>query len=505
MPIRVLAFDSTGSDLQHIDRTEIYSHVLQKVCAEAMQPQFQAAWKEIVGLSGNPLVPNALSGYFERTAREKKIITELVERHSRYAILSHTWIRDVPGDVIYQGWNTRERYPAGYRKVAYFCAVAAQAHGVGFGWMDNVCINKDSSSELDESIRSMYKWYRGAHVCISFLSQSWDLSGMKDDSWFTRGWTLQELLAPRDNYFYNGNWEYLGSSTDEAIQSAIESASTITRAELEACRRGETDRIPISRRLQLAAKRQVTREEDMAYSLMGLLGVDISVAYGEGTEHAFFRLVREMLSTKKDVLDIFNHGYYPSRKIIPATIDNYRIRSTTIYTPDFEGKLQQSQWQPPSEPIVLTHLGVRIPLLLVHALKVDRFDAQCVPVGDLCGSIQMSLSAAYMHYSVLDKRIYVNGLTTGGESDTSGVPLVATLGVLNFGAIDDNILLPRNCLFVPLDCGQIKPGTVRPYDNVKILDASGSVFAGLTFDEHVKLIARQNLARHGVQLITLHL
>ena len=88
---------------------------------------------------------------------------------------------------------------------------------------------------------------------------------------------------------------------------------------------------------------------------------------------------------------------------------------------------------------------------------------------------------------------------------TSKVPLVATLGVLNFGTVDDNILLPRDCLFVPLDCGTVKPGTVRPYDNVKILDASGSVFAGLTFDEHVTQIARQNLATHGVQLITLHL
>ncbi len=90
------------------------------------------------------------------------------------------------------------------------------------------------------------------------------------------------------------------------IEEKIAWATTITPDELALCSRGEVEKIPISRRLQLAARREVTREEDAAYSVMGLLGVDISVAYGEGAPRACFRLLRELLSSKKHVLDILS-------------------------------------------------------------------------------------------------------------------------------------------------------------------------------------------------------
>ncbi|KJA18382.1 hypothetical protein HYPSUDRAFT_145006, partial [Hypholoma sublateritium FD-334 SS-4] len=228
----------------------------------------------------------------------KGLLKKVVEKNVDFTILSHTWIRDTtPGDITFQTWATREHNPWGNTKVVNFCEVAAQNHNATLGWIDTVCINQDSSSELDESIRSMYNWYRGASLCITYLSETTDISDAHRDSWFTRGWTLQELLAPVRSVFYNKKWNQLGSSSDAEIQSVIETASGITSKELELSWSGAIAKIPFSRRMQMACGRQVTREEDTSYSLMGILEVDISIAYGEGASRAFFRLVRELLST----------------------------------------------------------------------------------------------------------------------------------------------------------------------------------------------------------------
>ncbi len=151
----------------------------------------------------------------------------------------------------------------------------------------------------------MYNWYQNASVCITYLSETTNISDAHRDSWFTRGWTLQELLAPVKNAFYDKHWNQMGYSTDSDIQSTIEQACGITRKELDLSRSNNIAKIPISRRMQMACGRQVTREEDTSYSLMGILGVDISIAYGEGANRAFSRLVRELVSTEKNVLDIF--------------------------------------------------------------------------------------------------------------------------------------------------------------------------------------------------------
>ncbi|KAF9477629.1 hypothetical protein BDN70DRAFT_946478, partial [Pholiota conissans] len=177
--------------------------------------------------------------------------------------------------------------------------------------MDTVCIDKSSSSELDESIRSMYKWYNRSSVCITYLGETTSLSDMANDPWFTRGWTLQEPLAPEIVKFYRRDWnqlstECLNDKDNVGIQQCIERATFITKEELES---GSIYNLPISRRMQWAAKRQVTRGEDIAYSLMGIFNISIPIAYGEGTLGAFSRLVKEIINTTKHgVLDIFNWG-----------------------------------------------------------------------------------------------------------------------------------------------------------------------------------------------------
>lgn len=133
------------------------------------------------------------------------------------------------------------------------------------GWI----ISASTSSELDDCIRSMYEWYRAAHVCVTYLAETRLLEDMKRDSWFTRGWTLQELLAPHNVRFYDMDWDDMllkGEHPQElpffpqAISAAdihdkIHEVTSITEDELMLCRRGEMEQIPISRRLELAADR----------------------------------------------------------------------------------------------------------------------------------------------------------------------------------------------------------------------------------------------------------
>ncbi|KAF9477632.1 hypothetical protein BDN70DRAFT_766658, partial [Pholiota conissans] len=231
---------------------------------------------------------------------------------TQYAILSHTWLRSSPGELSYDVWNkgTLDLTHPGYEKLVQFCRASLVNHGLSLGWMDTVCIDKSSSSELDESIRSMYKWYHDSSMCITYLSETDNISQLAEDPWFTRGWTLQELLAPVIMKFYNRAWGQLTAKEcdkdDKSIQEQIEEATTITSQELSA---DHINQVSISRKMQWAAKREVTRAEDIAYSLMGLFDINMSIAYGEGADLAFSRLIKEILSTcKYNVLDIFNWG-----------------------------------------------------------------------------------------------------------------------------------------------------------------------------------------------------
>ncbi|KAF9475476.1 hypothetical protein BDN70DRAFT_780939, partial [Pholiota conissans] len=219
-----------------------------------------------------------------------------------YAILSHTW-NQTAGEFTYDDWQNGpvDAMDPKCQKLIKFCSAAWENNRLRFGWIDTVCIDKKSSSELDESIRSMYKWYSNAAVCITYLAETGSLSDMKYDSWFTRGWTLQELVAPKFIKFYNKHWERLvpfnnNDAEHYSVLQSIENATTITSDEL--C---HIHNAPISRRMELAAKRRVTREEDTAYSLMGIFGVSISTAYGEGATRAFFRLLKEIFDSTEDV------------------------------------------------------------------------------------------------------------------------------------------------------------------------------------------------------------
>ncbi|OCL07686.1 HET-domain-containing protein [Glonium stellatum] len=211
-----------------------------------------------------------------------------------YAILSHTWgeeevlFKDIHNDPIKEEFQQLQR----------FCN-EARNFGVSHVWIDTCCINKESSSELSEALNSMFSWYRNARLCIAYLSDVFTVNQSIDHSrWFTRGWTLQELIVPTEIWFYTREWKFIGIRSTLADQ--IMQLTGVNKRVLEKDGAKTLPDFSVAIRLSWAASRKTTRPEDRAYSLMGLFGVNIPTIYGEGIEAAFFRLQMEIYKTVPD-------------------------------------------------------------------------------------------------------------------------------------------------------------------------------------------------------------
>lgn len=242
----------------------------------------------------------------------------------------------------------------GFAKIQQTCRLARKSD-IKWAWVDTCCIDKSSSAELTEAINSMFRWYAGAAVCYAYLAdlepeggqggpsqggkgggsekgeegkgvkKGEEGKGVKNgdgkigsgvtgedhgehDSlaqrvakfahcrWFTRGWTLQELIAPRRLGFYNRKWEFQGEKTE---LSAILAEITNIRADVlhDA---GLLPTVPVAQRMSWAASRQTSRVEDMAYCLLGIFDVNMPLLYGEGTK-AFVRLQEEIIKESNDL------------------------------------------------------------------------------------------------------------------------------------------------------------------------------------------------------------
>ena len=244
--------------------------------------------------------------WFLRTDR-----AELVYRPSSegvvHAILSHVWgpseqsFQDLQAlQALYSSPSDNPRSHAS-NKIRNFC-IYAEAAGYELAWDDTCCIDKTSSAELSEAINSMYTWYANADVCFAFLEDVSDSddpelpdSAFKRSKWFTRGWTLQELIAPLDVVFISVNWTPLCSKC--ASPGLIQQVTGIDIDVLLSLVKLQS--IPAAKRLSWASERQTTRVEDEAYSLMGIFGVNIPVMYGEG-RRAFTRLQEEIMKQSPD-------------------------------------------------------------------------------------------------------------------------------------------------------------------------------------------------------------
>ena len=215
-------------------------------------------------------------------------------RIPQYAILSHRWEEEeVTFSDIRQGQGKHKK---GYRKIDLTCKHTLQ-EGYKYCWIDTCCIDKSSSAELSEAINSMYDWYKKAANCYAFISDvhNMSLEGFADSAWFTRGWTLQELLAPSNVDFFDHEWNHLGSR--QSLKATISRVSGISEYAL---RWFYPDAYPVAERMSWAAARRTTREEDEAYSLLGIFEINMPLIYGEG-RRAFHRLQEEILKNTDDL------------------------------------------------------------------------------------------------------------------------------------------------------------------------------------------------------------
>jgi ankyrin repeat protein len=211
-----------------------------------------------------------------------------------YAILSHTWGVDAEEVTFEDLTNGTGENKPGYKKIR-FCAEQAKSDDLQYFWIDTCCIDKRSSTELSEAINSMYRWYQDANVCYAYLADVPSEIKFPGSRWFTRGWTLQELLAPSEVIFFDEEWKRLGTRAN--LQQSVSGCTGIPEGILAGS--DDLERISIAQRMSWAAKRETKRLEDRAYCLMGIFGINMPLLYGEG-ERAFLRLQEEIMKISDD-------------------------------------------------------------------------------------------------------------------------------------------------------------------------------------------------------------
>jgi hypothetical protein len=244
-----------------------------------------------------------------------------------YAILSHTWGKQ---EVTYDQMlnpSQETRRKAGYHKIEGCCGMAKD-FGLSYAWVDSACIDKRSSAELSEAINSIYRWYRDAEVCFVYLvdvnpvsidgqehGSADQIQDFKGSSWFSRGWTLQELIAPRKRLFLSEDWSPIHFSTDGKEDSPDEVIATVTGISLGVLQhREKLSKLCVAERMSWASRRETTREEDIAYCLMGIFNVNMAIIYGEGSRKAFRRLQEEIMKNSFDYSILL--GLLDTRKVV---------------------------------------------------------------------------------------------------------------------------------------------------------------------------------------------
>lgn len=220
-----------------------------------------------------------------------------------YAILSHTWEN---GEVIFEDFQLPETRmkKKGWAKIELTCRQAL-ANSLCYAWVDSCCIDKRSSSELSESINSMFKWYAHSAECYAYLSDFTQSNSSQDITscyWFERGWTLQELIAPFKMSFYDKDWKLVG--TKQSLSHQISQRTNINESILKAGSfdsvRSQLDACTVAQRMSWAAARKTKRPEDLAYCLLGIFDISMPMLYGEG-ERAFTRLQEEIIKETNDM------------------------------------------------------------------------------------------------------------------------------------------------------------------------------------------------------------
>jgi Heterokaryon incompatibility protein (HET) len=247
-----------------------------------------------------------------------------------YAILSHTWGKD---ELTFQDVNKKgalASWPQDHtalQKILFTCR-EAEKQGLSYAWVDTCCIDKRSSAELSEAINSMYEWYQNSSICYVHLE---DVSAAQFETefdksrWFTRGWSewfcridgfistntvtaLQELIAPRSVVFFDKSWETVGSKAD--MHQHLAKITGVHDHLLS--HEWPLSRFSVAQRMSWASNRETSRQEDIAYCLFGIFGINMPLLYGEGAKNAFIRLQKEILTSNLcHDLSILAWGFQP--------------------------------------------------------------------------------------------------------------------------------------------------------------------------------------------------
>ncbi|CAF9924125.1 hypothetical protein IMSHALPRED_006114 [Imshaugia aleurites] len=315
----------------------------------------------------------------------------------KYAILSHTWGKEEVSLQALQKVMSNESNELdgseGYRKIKDCCKLAASDHWE-YVWIDTCCIDKTSSAELSEAINSMYRWYAEARVCYAYLadvdsagqSKSSLMSRIGRSRWFTRGWTLQELLAPITVVFYDKAWVEIGTKS-----SLLDKISEITGIKHQ--HMFEPLKASVAAKMSWASGRTTTRLEDIAYSLMGLFEVNMPLLYGEGSK-AFTRLQHEIVKISDDESifawrddSLLNSGAFArAPSAFRESGDVFNVKFPHLEKP----------------PYTVTHRGLAIELALVtgtveYGVKVLMAALQCALATDITNPISIELVYINQH------------------------------------------------------------------------------------------------------------
>ncbi|KAF5371596.1 hypothetical protein D9758_003401 [Tetrapyrgos nigripes] len=220
-----------------------------------------------------------------------------------YVILSHRWVHDE--EVNYRDFLellSKTKKKSGYRKIKGACKQAS-LDGHHFIWIDTCCLDQDDSDDVARNINSMYSYYRNSTVCYTYLSDVYTpkygfskAGAWSDSGWFGRGWTLQELLAPRKVVFFNARWEFVGDK--DQLKFPISRLTGIPSSVLDGS--SSMEDIDLQERMAWCAGRRTTKPPDLAYCLLGILGVSMTPDYTEDARTALQRLQKVLVQSYPD-------------------------------------------------------------------------------------------------------------------------------------------------------------------------------------------------------------
>ncbi|KAN0122086.1 Heterokaryon incompatibility protein (HET) domain containing protein, partial [Hyaloscypha variabilis] len=286
-----------------------------------------------------------------------------------YAILSHTWGEDEVSFQDIHGPDASSK--VGFKKIQLICSHALE-HGLQYVWVDTCCIDKTSSAELSEAINSMFRWYQKSRYCYAYLADVPDGTDVHSPSstfatsrWFSRGWTLQELLAPIHLEFFSSGGQELGSR--QTLSGTISSITLIGEEYLSAPGPNSLlEEASIAKRMSWCSCRNTTRIEDIAYCLLGIFGINMPLLYGEG-ERAFVRLQEEIMKVSNDQsLFAWEYESYNTSASL-VYLDNLEMNSLGPLARHpsafkYSGHFVPDELEPPKEAFASTNMGLQITL-----------------------------------------------------------------------------------------------------------------------------------------------